>query len=48
MAESRDPDLAMNLHRLGQVSVPGKGMASTLHTVRSFTPLRELELTQGH
>ncbi|GAA5845944.1 hypothetical protein JCM5353_008176, partial [Sporobolomyces roseus] len=32
MAESRDPDLAMNLHRLGQVSVPGKGMASTLHT----------------
>ncbi|GAA5932673.1 uncharacterized protein JCM15063_002174 [Sporobolomyces koalae] len=32
LAESRDPDLAKNLHRLGQVSVPGKGMASTLHT----------------
>ena len=33
MAESRDPDLAKNLQMLGQVRVPGKGMASTLHTV---------------
>ncbi|GAA6016590.1 hypothetical protein JCM11491_006006 [Sporobolomyces phaffii] len=32
VAESRDPDLAKNLQMLGQVAVPGKGMASTLHT----------------
>ncbi|GAA5910939.1 uncharacterized protein JCM6883_000650 [Sporobolomyces salmoneus] len=32
IAESRDPDLAKNLRMLGQVKVPGKGMASTLHT----------------
>ncbi|GAA5968738.1 hypothetical protein JCM3765_000852 [Sporobolomyces pararoseus] len=31
MSESRDDDLAKNLQSLGQVIVPGKGMASPLH-----------------
>ncbi|GAA5998855.1 hypothetical protein JCM5350_000109 [Sporobolomyces pararoseus] len=31
MSESRDDDLARNLASLGQVRVPGKGMASPLH-----------------
>ncbi|GAA5820713.1 hypothetical protein JCM10212_000838 [Sporobolomyces blumeae] len=30
--DARDPDLARNLQMLGQVKVPGKGLASTLHT----------------